>query len=276
MTGTYLNKGILDYCKLSNNPIIKNADDRIAYCMSMDSKIPNEYSWKFTNVKTFEKQMTRLTSPQEMNKLYWKDQVNNIEAYSIMTLWRGIELVRSCLSGLNGLETLSPAISARSLLELSTVFLLNANQLQNTFREIPLSSTQLVMSEELENMVLKMIWGTRYDNPEPYLQQTNVMTSLKRLGKHPSAGDLMPTYEFLCDIAHPSFIGNTTYWSHVESIDDDGAENRVISRLADRYFNTEILDKTLWALAWSSESIRNAFDIMNDANQLILNKIQDG
>lgn len=39
------------------------------------------------------------------------------------------------------------------------------------------------------------------------------------------------------------------YWSHIESIDTDASEIRLISRLSDRDFNTEITDKTLWALA---------------------------
>ncbi|EOX4969762.1 hypothetical protein ACE34V_004822, partial [Vibrio alginolyticus] len=272
----YLNDSILEYCKNSDDSIVKSANEMVHHCLDIDDKIPNEHSWKFTSESSIKEQLKGVGSPNELNNIYWKDQVSNVEAYSIMTLWRGIELVRSCLNGLNNAETISPAISSRSLLELSTVFLLNANLLHKNFSEVKLSNSQVVISTDIEAFVVKMIWGTRYDDPEPHLLQTNIMTSLKRLSKNPAATDLMPTYEFLCDIAHPSFIGNTSYWSHVDSVNDDGSENRVISRSVTRYTNTEILDKTLWALAWSSACIRNAFDIMTEANTLILDQLQNG
>lgn len=118
-----------------------------------------------------------------------------------------------------------------------------------------------------------MIWGTRYQPKDELLTQTNIMTALQKLAKSPGAEDLMTAYEFLCDIAHPSFIGNTSYWSHIEAINPDGSERRLISRLPDRQYNTEITDKTLWALAWSSNCIQNAFIIMRNAYAGLLNKI---
>lgn len=273
MSNELLCEHIFKYCNESDNGIIKNANNMIRHCLEIDDTISDEHTWKFTSQKSLEEQLKNISSPEECNNIYWTDQTSNIEAYSMMTLWRGIELIKSCLNGLNNSETISPAVTSRSLLELSTVFLLNANTLDKNFSEIAIAKDQVVTSTAIEEFVVKMIWGTRFDNPEPYLQQTNIMTSLKRLAKNPSAEELMPTYEFLCDIAHPSFIGNTSYWSHISSLNDDGSENRVISRLSSRYTNTEILDKTLWALAWSSACIRNAFDIINKANKVILNKL---
>src|SRR5690606_11312778 len=139
-------------------------------------------------------------------------------------------------------------IYGRSLLELSTVFLLNANSLRKTFGNLSFPENTIVTSTEVEALIVKIIWGTRYGEPEPHVKQTNIMTSLERLSGNPQATELMPTYNFLCDIAHPSFIGNTSYWSHIESMYPDGSERRIMSRLASRQFNTEILDKTLWAL----------------------------
>ncbi|MGP5231793.1 hypothetical protein, partial [Psychrobacter celer] len=176
---------------------------------------------------------------------------------------------------LNSKETLVPAIAARSLLELSTVFLINANLLNKTFSHITFPIETVVTSTEVENLVIKMIWGTRYDNPEQYLEQTNIMTSLKKLAKNSKSKQFMPTYEFLCDIAHPSFIGNTIYWSHLESVKHDGQENRVLSRLESRKFNTDVLDKTMWSLSWSAECIKNSFEMLMQANQTLLNELND-
>jgi hypothetical protein len=247
----------------------------VNHCLALDEKIPSEYSWIFSSKESLDVQLSTVPNGdhKNYNAVYWNDQISNIDAYSMMTLWRGVELIKACLSGLNGKETITPAIAARSLLELSTVFLLNANVLEKTFSEINFPDKTIVTSTEVETLVVKMIWGTRFNNPEPHVQQTNIMTSLNKLAKNPNALELMPTYEFLCDIAHPSFIGNTSYWSHIESVSTDGREKRVISRLTTRYSNTSILDKTLWSLAWSSACIMNSFDMLTTATKSLANKV---
>ncbi|EKD9042298.1 hypothetical protein VXK10_002885 [Vibrio parahaemolyticus] len=274
MTKQIYSDWLCQYCKDHENSFVRESESMVRRSLDLDEKVPNEYGWKFSSRESLEKQISEASSYQDVNSIFWKDQARNVEAYALMTYWRGIELIKSCLSGLNGKEVIAPAISARSLLEISTVFLLNANTLHKTFGELSFPEDTIVTSSELEALVVKMIWGTRYGDPEPYLTQTNIMTSLQRLAKNPKATDLMPNYEFLCDIAHPSFIGNTSYWSHVDSVYPDGSEKRVMSRLSNREFNTEITDKTIWALAWSSACIRNAFEIMSDANRVLLGKLE--
>lgn len=67
-----------------------------------------------------------------------------------MTWWRGNELVRSCLNGLNGREVIVPAVAARSLLELSTVFLLNANSLEKISDKLHSLLTRLLFQQILK------------------------------------------------------------------------------------------------------------------------------
>jgi hypothetical protein len=232
----------------------------------------------FSSKESLEQQLKVITdgNDKRMNFIYWNDQTSNIEAYCYMTFWRVVELIKSCVNGLNTRDTIAPAISARSLLELSKVFLLNANILEKTFSKVTFPDKTVVCSTEVEEFVVKMIWGTRYDNPEPHLQQTNIMTSLNKLAKNPNARELIPKYEFLCDIAHPSFIGNTSYWSHVESVTTDNREKRVISRLTSRNFNAEILDNTIWSLAWASVCIINSFVMLIKANKSLMDKLNNG
>jgi hypothetical protein len=73
-----------------------------------------------------------------------------------------------------------------------------------------------------------MIWGTRLGDPEGYLKQTNIITVLQKLTKHPNAEELWSGYEYLCELAHPNLIGNARYWSHVERVNEDGSETRVL------------------------------------------------
>lgn len=272
-----MNRELIEYSQNHSDPIIKSTYHIVSQCFELDKKIPNDYRWLFSSKESLDKQLKAIKNVnyKKINSVFWNDQTSNIEAYCYISLWRGIELIRSCINGLNVKETIVPAIAARSLLELSTVFLINANVLSKTFSTIVFEKGKVLTSTEVENLIIKMIWGTRYNNPEPHLQQTNIMTSLNRLAKNPNAKQLLPTYEFLCDIAHPSFIGNISYWSHVESITPDDRESRVISRLTSRKFNTDILDKTLWSLAWSSECIKNSFIILMQANKTLLEKLDN-
>lgn len=273
-----LNEELIEYTKNHKEPFVESANHMISQCLDLDKKTPDDYRWMFSSKESLEQQLKAITNGdyKRINFIYWNDQASNIEAYCYMTFWRAVELIKSCVNGLNARDTIAPAIAARSLLELSTVFLLNANVLENTFSKITFPDNTVVSSTKVEELVVKMIWGTRYDNPEPHLQQTNIMTSLKKLAKNPNAKELMPKYEFLCDIAHPSFIGNTSYWSHVEEVTIDNREKRVISRSTSRSFNAEILDNTIWSLAWSSVCIKNSFEMLIKANKSLLDQLNNG
>lgn len=272
-----MNEELINYSERHHDPIIRSVHQIVLQYLDLDEKIPDSYRWLFSSKESLDKQLKAVTDidHKKMNYIYWNDQTSNIEAYCHMTFWRGAELIKSCINGLNSKETIVPAIAARSLLELSTVFLINTNVLSKTFSQITFPIETVVTSTEVENLIIKMIWGTRYDNPEPYLEQTNIMTSLKKLAKISRSKQFMPTYEFLCDIAHPSFIGNTSYWSHLESVTRDGRENRVISRLNSRDFKTDILDKTMWSLSWSAECIKNSFEILMQDNRTLLKKLNN-
>ncbi len=267
-------KWIVKYCQENPHPFIKDSGKMIAYCFELDQNIPSEFRWHYSDEESISLQTRAAKSPQEYNKIFWLDQAHNIEAYAIMTLWRGIELLKSAIQSLNRHEIIPPSVLSRSLLELATVFLINANNLEKAFRELVFPPNTVVVSPEIEKWVVKMIWGTRFNNPEEHLQQINIITSLKKLSKNPHAKELWPTYEYLCDIAHPSFIGNTRYWSHVEKVYENGSEQRVLSKLSHHKNNDKILDKILWSLGWSAASIRNSFELNAVGLQQLLEKIK--
>ncbi|MBF2720797.1 hypothetical protein IP510_12990 [Psychrobacter sp. NG254] len=268
-------KDLIDYTESSDDPMIRSVNLILSQFSDIDKQVPSEYRWIYSSVASITEQLKSLNknNHKKMNFIYWNDQTSNIEAYCYMTLWRAAELIKSCINGLNTKETIVPAIATRSLLEISAVFLINANVLSKTFSQMTFPSKKVVTSTEVEDLVIKMIWGTRYEKPEKHLLQTNIMTSLQKVAKHPDAKTLMPTYEFLCDIAHPSFIGNTSYWSHIEEITCDNQETRVMSRLTNRSFNDDILDKTIWSLAWSSGCIKNSFEMLMHANRELRRKL---
>ena len=271
-----LNKELTLYTLQHDNPIIRSSKKLIASFLKFNTLIPDSHNWTFTTTESLQEQMfVANKNHYEINNIFWKDQTSNIEAYAYMTFWRGAELINSALASLNNKELIVAAVATRSLLELSTVFLLNANTIHKTFSQVDFSKGEIIVSTELEELVLKMIWGTRYNNPEPLFTQKNIMTYLDKLAKNHNATELMPTYSFLCDITHPNFIGNLNYWSHLKSELPHGQEIILLSRSSSRQFNTNILDKIIWGLAWSSDCIKNSYNMLVSANELVLKKIEN-
>ncbi len=239
----------------------------IDYCFQLDQKLPDVYGWIFSSEESLKRQIEGASSPEAINHIYWTDQARNVEAYSITTFWRGIELIKPAVRSLNVHEIITPAVLSRSLLELSCVFLVHANNLEKAFAELEFPSGTFVISHELEEKIVKMIWGTRYGDPESHVKQTNVMGFIQKVSKNPKASDVQDVYDYLCDVAHPSFIGNTRFWSHIDKVNEDGSERRIIERYSAGHSSTEMLDKILWSLGWSATVLRNSFEIT--ANGLI-------
>ncbi len=267
---------ITDCCSHHPDPFIRDSDRMIAYCFELDATMPDRYGWRFASEESIRKQLEGVRDTQAINRVYWTDLARNVEAYSTTTFWRGLELLKPAIRSLNMQEIITPAVLARSLLELSCTFLMNANILEKTFRDMSFPKGAVVVSHELEKMVVKIIWGTRHGDPLPHLKQTNVLKSIQWVSKNPKGKDVLPTYEYLCDIAHPSFIGNTRFWSHIEEVLPDGSERRVISKYADRETTRAIVDKILWSLGWSAAVLRNGFEITEVALAQLLKTLDDG
>ena len=264
---------ISEYCNNSSHPFIRDSGKMIAYCFELDENLPKEYKWRYSDEDSIKRQIQCAKTTKEINKIFWLDQAHNVEAYSVMTFWRGVELLKSAIRSLNVHEVIPPAVLSRSLLELATVFLMNSNNLEKNFSEVTFPPNTVVVSQDIEKMIVKMIWGTRFNNPEDHLQQINIITPLKKLSENEHAKELWLNYEYLCDIAHPSFIGNTRYWSHVETVYKNGSEDRVISKFPEHENCNKILDKILWSLGWSAASIRSAFEINTHGLQQLIGKI---
>src|SRR5262245_1236410 len=106
-------------CKNHYEPFVRESVGMIEYCLDLDVRIPERYGWRYAEPETIKKQVESATSPSEINAIFWLDQLRNVEAYSTMSFWRGIELVKSSIRGLNLNEIVSPAVLTRSAIELA-------------------------------------------------------------------------------------------------------------------------------------------------------------
>ena len=270
------------HCERSKNPFIRDSWQAIAACFEVDRLIPDNYGWKFTWPETIESQAQSLIddltnrSPHGLNQILWTDHARNIEAYNTMTFWRGMELLKPAIRSLNVHEIIAPAVMARSALELACTYSVNAQVLIANMSQVVFPPNAVVASQELEDFIVKIIWGTRLGEPSNFLKQTNILTTIKKVSENPKAKEVLPTYEYLCELAHPNVIGNTRFWSHVDYVYADGSERRIISRYADGRTSEEILDKILWSLAWSAFVFASGFVQTQAAINALLQKLGSG
>ncbi|WGL17725.1 hypothetical protein PVT68_05370 [Microbulbifer bruguierae] len=267
-------KWLKNYCKSSEDPYIADSEKMLTYFYGMDKKIPDKYGWKYTNVDSFKNELQAAKSVSEANRIYWEDQFRNIESFNIATVWRTSELLRCAVKALNSKDLVPAAVLSRSLLEIAASHIYNANIIRKEFVDITFPENALVMSEELEKLILKMVWGTRYGDPEEYRKQKNVLTYIQKISKNKNAVDLLDIYEYLCDVAHPSYLGSAKYWSSVDKKYPTGAELRRIERNAEGPGSDGILYRVVWSLGWSSATIRNAFEMIQEGGGILLSKVR--
>lgn len=257
----------------SSHPFVRDAEEHIRYGVELSHRLPARYQWRYSSVETIGELTQTAANAAEINQIYWRDLARSIEAYALMSYWRGMELLESAVRALNARELIPAGVVGRSCLELAAVFLTNANTVEATLREAVFPNNAVVVSEPLEEFVLKAIWGTRLGDPEPYLRQTNVCTVIARLARNPDCAELPGRYDCLCEFAHPNFLGNARFWSRIERVHPDGSETRVLTRHNEEGITEEIAVNTLWALAWSAACTRNAFELTQSGVGSLLERL---
>ena len=108
------------------------------------------------------------------------DLEQSIDALRHIFIKRGDFLLKSCIHSINKKDSLTAAIIARSLLELSAIALRHAAKIKYTFSqlkdEIPLGTIreQIIECPEVQEILLLSIWGTRIK------ERTKISADLKQ------------------------------------------------------------------------------------------------
>jgi hypothetical protein len=256
-----------DITRELQHPFVQDSERMVDFLWELKNALPREYRWQMTDIDGFRAKIDAVkhSGPEAINRVYWEDVARNLEAWAIMSTWRGIEILDSGISSLNTGRYLSSAVLGRALIEIASVMITEANNILATIEKLPQpNKDQVVMVEGLEEIILRLIWGTRQNDAPEYLTQKNILSYLKRLSKNPNASELFEVYEYLCEAAHPNVVGYTRFQCR-EGIRD---RNDLIVHLSpDLYIGesqagNKLLEYTLWAFGWSSVCIRNSFHIV--------------
>jgi hypothetical protein len=131
-----------------------------------------------------------------VNALYWRDQLGNWEAYSLMNTLRVTDLARSCVWALARQDAVCASLLARSALETAAAFVDTARTVSATIsgptRDRKSSAildpavdlrTTVVVNKELEQHSLKTIFASRLPESETIYNPTNIVTIITRISK---------------------------------------------------------------------------------------------
>lgn len=159
-------KWVVDRSKRSESPIVNTAVSRIKLSLSSLEKLPTEYHWLYSSTESFNSKIDEIKlsenhSAIDFNRVIWTDYARNWDAYSIMSYWRGVELILPTIRSLNLNELVPSAVLARSLLEISATFLSNSHAFYQIVDGLPDLYVDVAQSLELELLTSRAIWGSR-------------------------------------------------------------------------------------------------------------------
>lgn len=220
--------------------------------------LPDPYHWRYKTADAFTEEAQTLFagggSPAELNGLYWRDTLATIEAYTVMAVWRMVDIARGAFALLESEAFVPAGILARSAFESAIQFVHDARTISPTLDELMKLDlmTTVVESETLEAFLLQTVYASRQSGADSIYKSKNILTVIEKIGKVAKDDPIAVEYEVLCELTHPNFLGRSNYLVGIEPGTRSGDELRLISH-QNGLNADEILQSTLWALSWAIE-----------------------
>jgi hypothetical protein len=171
--------------------------------------IPRDYSWNFVTVEAFRDLANRIVTTGRASDLYchyWRDMIGQIEAFSIMSAWRLAEITRSAVWATRRDEVLCAAVMSRAALETAASYAWFQTEVRPAIEKIGRGDTPTTVPD-LENKVL-VVFASRQEDQEEFYSLTNILTIIGHITKKiPGQEVLAETYEALCEVSHPNWMG---------------------------------------------------------------------
>jgi hypothetical protein len=240
---------------------------------------PNELEWKVQTPEAFNTALNLLRENNatafEMNKLYFDDIINSLEAYTAMMLWRNAELIQDSIVALQAGRFVSCCVTARSLLE-GVVQYLDFSRTSTATLEPVFSENffdGLVVSTEFEQILVKTVFASRDPNVDAIFNPTNILTVInKRIAKIKGMKELPERYGNLCEVSHPNFLGLSTYMKSGKPSWVAGETNWKVSSSSGKS-SIEALDHALWAISWAAATQVSSAELMMDTINRLKHKL---
>ncbi|WP_375462130.1 hypothetical protein [uncultured Enterovirga sp.] len=198
---------------------------------------PDPYSWRFKTAASFLDEQAELvargTTARELNDLYWRDTLSVIEAYSVSSVWRMVDICQAAFRAVEQENIVPAGILARSAFESAVQFVQDARTISATLEGISKADmhNSIVVCEDLEKYLLRTMYASRLTGSDEIYKSTSILTTIGKISKASQDDQLQHRYEVLCELTHPNFLGRSIYLTHFEKGPRDGDEVRFISHL---------------------------------------------
>lgn len=234
--------------------------------------LPDPYHWHFKTADAFHAEVAELASLKrtndikDLNALYWRDTIANIEAYTVTAVWRMIDICQAAFRSLDEDNIVPASILARSAFESAIQFVNDARTISSTLDDACKTDlyNHLVTSKELEHFLLKTVFSSRSAGSEEIYKSTNILTVIDKIAKLAKDDSIKTQYELLCELTHPNFLGRSVYLVGREKGVREGDEVRIVSH--ENGVNSEaILELALWTLCWAIEAQGKSFHLIRQS-----------
>jgi hypothetical protein len=285
-----LPKDVLRLILPSENPFVADVDYMIGLLNALSQELPRRYGWRYRTAEAFRAEKDEIsaaaTDVLPINRLYWKDQLGNWEAYSIMNTLRVIDLARSCVGALARHEAVCASLLARSVLENAAAFIDAARTVSATITGAAERKARAILdpavdlrrtgveSEELERYSLKIIFASRLPESETIYNPTRIGKIIKRVSKVRAQEFVLATYEVLCEAAHPNLLGRTLYIHAAEKGPWKGNELRIIGPGNGPAWSI-LVESIVAALSWGCGTQVSAFRLMSNTIGMVMARLSD-
>jgi hypothetical protein len=241
-------------------------------------KMPETYSWRFRTKDALAAEIHEIVSSdptaKEINSVYWLDTLKSLEAFTIMSVWRTAELLTNATAAITDGRTIVAAILARSALETVAQFVEVARRVAPTVSELVRHSfvSDLIVSQELEDIILKSVFASKLPDKEDYYSPTNIMTIIARIAKSPGQERISLSYSELCEVTHPNFLGRSVYVRDLLPGARVGDEVRTLSRAHGP--NAQVISvPTVWAVSWAAATQVTSANLMQSSIGTVFAKL---
>lgn len=155
--------------------------------------------------------------PGRIGDILWLDPHSHIGAWLVINAWRVRQLSDQAAESFTGYELLVAGVLTRSLVEAAAALSSDVERLATAWSacrtNVP-SPEQPVSPEytALNNLAVEFLAGGKFktDDIKPLSDRRNVLTAVERLGKRGIA-NLAVEYDWLCNLAHPSFAATFAF-----------------------------------------------------------------
>lgn len=234
------------------------------------TSLPTTYGWRFITAANFTKLIKSRAdsgaSVEELNDLYWRDTLATVEAYTVMSVWRMVDICQAAFRCMEEEAIVPSAILARSALESSVQFVQDARTIAASLQPVVEAglSAGLVTSTELEEYLLQTVFASRQTGSEDIYKSKNILTVLDKVAKVAKDEPIRDQYELLCEVTHPNFLGRSTYIAGAVDNHGDGSELRMLSP-ENGPSSAALLQSATWALSWAVEAQANSTHLVQGA-----------